>query len=209
MRSGFFGEDEFRLLLHHLPSEIKPMVIFAYHTGWRVRNEVMPLQWRQVNLHSGIVRLEPETTKNDEERQFPFGQLEELDAVRWQQRERTNQIRARTSTLVPWVCHRDGEPIKDFTKVWRKACKAAGVLGRIPHDFRRTAVRNLERAGVSRSAAMKLTGQNGECLSSLCDCVGSRSVGRSAQTREVQDKFGQSTGKANGVGGWNGRGKTA
>ncbi len=57
------------------------MVIFAYHTGWRVRSEVMPLQWRQVDLHSGIVRLEPWPTKNDEGRQFPFGQLEELDAV--------------------------------------------------------------------------------------------------------------------------------
>lgn len=34
VRSGFFEEDEFRLLLHHLPSEIQPMVIFAYHTGW-------------------------------------------------------------------------------------------------------------------------------------------------------------------------------
>ena len=30
--------------------------------------------------------------------------------------------------------------------------------GRIPHDFRRTAVRALERAGVSRSAAMAMTG---------------------------------------------------
>ena len=45
-----------------------------------------------------------------------------------------------------------------------KACRSAGVPGHLVHDFRRTAVRNLERAGVPRSAAMKLTGHRTEAV---------------------------------------------
>ena len=45
-----------------------------------------------------------------------------------------------------------------FNKQWRKARGAAGCPGRIPHDFRRTAVRNLVRAGVPERVAMTLTG---------------------------------------------------
>ena len=51
-----------------------------------------------------------------------------------------------------------------FTKSWRAACLAAGLPGRIPHDFRRTAVRNLERAGVPRSTAMKMVGHETESV---------------------------------------------
>ena len=41
------------------------------------------------------------------------------------------------------VFHRGGKPILDLRGAWRKASASAGVPGRIPHDFRRTAVRNL------------------------------------------------------------------
>jgi integrase len=47
---------------------------------------------------------------------------------------------------------------------WKRAMKAAELADRIPHDFRRTAVRNLERAGVPRSVAMKLTGHRTESV---------------------------------------------
>ena len=48
--------------------------------------------------------------------------------------------------------------------MWLSACRAAGVPGRIPHDFRRTAVRNLERAGVPRSSAMAMVGHKTESI---------------------------------------------
>jgi integrase len=64
----------------------------------------------------------------------------------------------------PSVFHRDGAAIVSFRRAWRSACREAGVPGRLFHDFRRTSVRNLERAGVSRSVAMKLTGHKTEAV---------------------------------------------
>ena len=52
---------------------------------------------------------------------------------------------------------RGSKPIKDFWESWSTACTKAGVPGLLFHDPRRTAVRNLRRAGVVESVIMKIT----------------------------------------------------
>ncbi len=58
----------------------------------------------------------------------------------------------------PFVFHDNGREMKSFYKAWRTACQSAGLPGKLGHDFRRTAVRNLVRAGVPERVAMMITG---------------------------------------------------
>ena len=107
------------------------------------------------------MRLDPGTTKNREGRTFPFtAELERLLKEQLVEHERLKQA----GRIVARLFHRDGEPIKDFRSAFASACKAAGCPSRILHDFRRTAVRNLERDGVSRSAAMAMVGHKTESI---------------------------------------------
>ncbi|MDA1185911.1 MAG: site-specific integrase, partial [Acidobacteria bacterium] len=67
--------------------------------------------------------------------------------------------------VTPFLFHwADGRRIKGFRASWRTACEAAGFPGKLFHDFRRTAVRNLERGGVPRSTAMAMVGHKTEAI---------------------------------------------
>jgi integrase len=164
VRIGFFERPDFDAVRAQLPEAEQAVVTFAYLTGWR-GSEVLGLQWRQVDLEAGTVRLDPGTTKNGEGRLFPFGHhLPELAELLQVQRRRTDAVEKAKGLICPWVFHRNGKAIRSYRGAWARACAAAGLAGRIPHDFRRTAVRNLERAGVSRSVAMQLTGHKTEAV---------------------------------------------
>jgi integrase len=162
-RTGFFEEAELRAVLSHLPADLRPLIEFVHLTGWRI-GEARSLTWPQVDFGAGTVRLEPGTTKNDEAREFPFVALPPLEALLHAQAAHTRAIERERGQVIAPVFHRAGKPIKSMHGAWRRACERAGVAGRLIHDLRRTAVRNLERAGVSRSVAMQLTGHKTESI---------------------------------------------
>ena len=160
-RTGFFERAECDAVLAQLPDDLQPVFTVAYLTGWRVKSELLTWQWAHVDFQSGWLRLEPGETKK-EGWQFPLTPA--LRAVLERQRARTLAMEKATRTIIPWLFHRSGRPIKSFRRAWLAACTAAGLSDRIPHDFRRTAVRNLERAGVPRSTAMKMVGHKTESI---------------------------------------------
>lgn len=152
--TGFFEEAEFRAVLAQLPVEAAAVAEFLYWTGWR-KSEVLGLEWRNVDMKAGILRIED--SKNGEPRTLPFRALPDLAALIERQRERTEAVQSSRGIIVSAVFHRDGKPIRDFRGAWAKACTAAGVR-RVPHDFRRTAARNMSRAGVPERVIMGLCG---------------------------------------------------
>jgi integrase len=157
VRQGFFSDEEVMRVLRHLPDWYTPAIEFAWRTGWRI-GEVKGLMWARVDFRDGMVRLEPGTTKNRQGRMFPFGVHPQLNALLVGQRERTKEWQQEHAQVVPWVFWRSGQRLGDHRDTWTRACRQAGLPGRLVHDLRRTAVRNLERAAIPRSTAMRITG---------------------------------------------------
>jgi integrase len=163
VRKGFFSDEEVLRVLAQLPGWYAPPIEFAWRTGWRI-GEVKGLTWSQVDFGAGTVRLEPGTTKNREGRLFPISASPALHALLQRQFERTLAWQRQYGQILPWVFWRNGMRLADHRDTWTSACKRAGLPGKLVHDLRRSAVRNLERAGVPRCAAMKLTGHKTESV---------------------------------------------
>ena len=114
--------------------------------GWRV-SEVKGLLVRHVDIGAHTIRLDPGTTKNGQGRVVTFeaqSTLCELLAACVHGKSADDSV----------ITREDGKPVRDFRDTWAKVCKAAGVPGLLFHDLRRTAARNLRRAGVAASCRL-------------------------------------------------------
>jgi integrase len=155
VRTGFFEAEQFAAVKAKLPAPLQPVAEFAYLTGWRVQSEVLPLEWRHVDLKAGTVTLDVGSTKNDAGRTLYLTAA--LRTLLEAQKAIADTFKAQ-DTIVPYVFHRNGERIRVFYGAWRSACVKAELPGKLLHDFRRTAARNYIRNGIPERVAMALTG---------------------------------------------------
>jgi integrase len=148
VRKDFFEDEEFFALREALPEHLRPVVTFAYHSGWR-KEEILGLEWKQVDLNEGEARLAPGDTKNTEGRTLCM-EPELLEMMRDLRRQRRLDC--------PYVFHCNGSRIKDFRGAWKRACREIGMPDMWFHDLRRTAVRRMVRAGIPERVAMAISG---------------------------------------------------
>jgi integrase len=199
VRKGFFEHKDFMALRSALPYYLQSFVTFAYKFGWR-DSEIRYLKWKQVDIRNGIVRLEAGQTKNDEGRTvYLDDELRSIFRFLWERHKRSGRIN-------PYVFPgRDGKGlIKDFRTAWNNACRDAGLgygyklnreyvekwkdelpAGPILHDFRRTAVRNMIRAGIPERVAMMIAGQKTRSVFDRYNIVSDSDLQRAAQLQQV------------------------
>jgi integrase len=83
------------------------------------------------------------------------------------------------------VFNRQGKPIKRFDGAWTHACEAAGVPELQFHDLRRTAVRNMRRAGISQVVRMQISGHKTDSMERRYNIVDKEDL---AHARELLER---------------------
>jgi len=160
IRKGFIDIAEFNVLLEKIAdADVGDLVKFLYHSAWR-SGEAMALQWSWID--GDMIRLPAEVAKGKKARALPIVE-EILDVI-----ERRKQVRRLDCAF---IFHRNGRPIKSFRKAFKAAAKKIGFEGLLPHDMRRSGVRNFRKSGLSESEGMALSGHKTNAVYKRYDII--------------------------------------
>ena len=152
-KEGFFERDQFEKLLKRLSEHLHQFVKFLYATGMR-SGQAGKLTWDMVSGDKRTLTVPARLTKNKTDFSLPLTYQDGKTIKGFEFRERNRQ---------------PGEVLFNtinFRAEWRQACHELklGVMsgrtyrGMEPHDFRRTACRDMVKAGIPEVVAMQISG---------------------------------------------------
>jgi len=172
VRTGFIEDEAYETLLAQMPPSLKPLFTTGYHVSTR-KGELLEIIWQMVDLEEGLIEMEPRTAKNKRGRYLPiYGDMVEALASQKTLRDleypdadhvffwhASDVGLAHGGVRVP-----PGSPIKSFGKSWARAVTGAGYPGLLFHDLRRSAQRNMRKAGIDQSIRMKISGHKTDSM---------------------------------------------
>jgi integrase len=148
-RQGFFELADFRAVVAEIADpDVADFLWWFYFTGMRPK-EIRSLTWDAFDRETWTLRLAARDAKTG------FGRALPLEGD-W--REIIERRLARREFGYAKIFHLCGRSMPDLSRRWMAACKRAGIAGMRMYDLRRTAVRNLVRAGVPERVTMLISG---------------------------------------------------
>lgn len=166
VREGFLEHEQYLALRNELPDHQRLILVIGYHLGMR-RGEILQLRWDQVDWHANLIRLEKRQTKGKQARVAPlYGELRAWLEMAYSARPEE----------CPFIVSWRGEGITVVKTAWNKARERAKVPGLLVHDLRRTAVRNMVRAGIPEKQAMRISGHKTRSMFDRYDITDERDI---------------------------------
>jgi len=174
VRQGFVERADFEALVAGLSdADLQDFTAFAFWTGMR-KGEIAKLTWEALTRGKPwTLRLAAEDAKTGRGRVLVLvGPLRAIVERRVAARRLDCEL----------IFHRDGRAVVEFRKAWSTALKRAGLRGVLFHDLRRSAIRNMIRAGVTQTVAMKISGHTTDAVFRRYDITSETDI-RDAITR--------------------------
>jgi integrase len=178
VKTGFIKQHEFDRMVRHADEPwLRLFLECAFTYGWRV-GELLSLRVEQADLITRTMHLDPIQTKNATPRDVAMtAKVYELIKLAVTGKDPADRLLTR-------LTRKGNSPVKDFRRCWQKLCAKAGLgkltcrkcektgdgikckcgsdafkyTGRTPHDFRRSAAKQLREAGVAETTIMAISG---------------------------------------------------
>lgn len=152
LRLRYLEKHEAKTLLDHaykLRPDLAAFIRLALNTGCR-KTELLLLKWTDVDMDRRFILLRPENTKGNKRRILPLN-AGAIQALKHQKQGNKTE----------WVFARqNGERVKTFNWLFRKACKEAAIEDFKIHDLRHTFASWLVSEGVELLKVRDLLGHS-------------------------------------------------
>jgi len=187
VREGFLTHEQYEVLLAELPPHLQTLLVLGFHYGMR-RGELVKLRWDQVDWGANQIRLAKAQTKTKQARLAPlYGSLRKWLEAAYVARD------ANCPTIVayqnaPKTKPGETAPVAGTKTAWASARIRAGVPDILIHDLRRTAVRNMVRAGIPEKTAMLISGHKTRSMFDRYLIIDERDIDQAGQKLEAFEK---------------------